>query len=315
MSAQSPSPPGASREAATPGKQSETSSTRQALPTSLPKRNRACVVGDRRKYIIPSVDKEPEPSEKPLDKIASGQKWQPRGDIVLRQGFDFGSIQNLQDGAFYHRPISLRDLERLESDKFIIPPQEVSNQTRKRSSRAKRDPSSDGGESVAADVTCSNERASTEALLTTLSSFSLIQNSSSSTIASSTPLPITVAVDQPDFRHNTVNANERPIAEPKETTRTRTIRTRIQDFAHPLVSFAYLAAGSALYGASSGLSAILEASNRRSNIPKDMVRIRWTCVRQICYFFGIRSNLGRNVENNSMTILLRKFLAPLEGLS
>src|SRR5277367_6271686 len=116
MSIQAPSPLSASSSVANLGGGSEKGFTRQELPRLFPKRSFDRLIGDRRENVVTSVDKEAKTSENTLDKISPAHKCQGHEDAVLRQEFDFGSLQNLQDGPFHHRPINLRDLARLESD-------------------------------------------------------------------------------------------------------------------------------------------------------------------------------------------------------
>lgn len=281
MAARTPSPRQASSVTASLIDQNEISSSPQPLTTLVPKRNFSRVVGDRRKYSVLTVTKDLKPAEKALDKVASGYMRHSDEDVVLRQAFDFGSLQNLQDGTLHHRPINLKDLERLESEKFIMPLQGLSNQTRKRSAWSRKDRPTEGGESTVADVPCSNEQGGPQNLRPGSPSNSATWLSSGLLDSSFSQLPAVTGIpDQNEFRHHSTQENECSVTNLGETTRSSFWNTAIRRSTPPLVSFTQLAASSALDAVSSCLGSVLEASKRRSNIPKDMVRIRWICVRR-----------------------------------
>lgn len=262
--------------------QNDTGTSSQVLTTILTGESTTCAssITNRR---IPSTYKDSELSTKQAHNIPSGLKNKAYVDAALREEFDFGSLQNLQDPTFHHRPLRLRDLERLEGNKFIIPQQERSNQHRKRSYQQKMNqPSGSGGYIDTADIYCDIEEESLPASRSTIPCISppnLTHDSSSDSIS---PLPSTSSsANKIAFAHNIININERPRTTVEAITETTFWRLITQHISDPLLSFKNLIAESLLQAALGCLSAIIDASNTGSIVPRGKVRIRWTCVRQI----------------------------------
>lgn len=282
MAARSPSQPEACSTTANFAEQPIPNPKQKSVTKPRPERNISRVIGDKRKYSIPVGGKGPQSSEEALNKVHPVYTKQPNDDVVLRQAFDFGSLQNLQDEAHHHLPINLRDLERLESNKFIMPRQELSNQTRKRSRWSRNNQVVEERELTAAEMSYSNEQNRLQVVTLASSSMPPTCHDSDSPGASlpQSP-PITDILRNPEMRGHSIQENERSMTRLAEAIILESGNTGKRNSLPPLVSFAKLIAASSLSGVSTCIIFILEKFTKSSNIPKDVVRIRWTCVRTV----------------------------------
>jgi hypothetical protein len=282
MAARSLSQPEACSTTTNFAEQPTPSSKQKPITKSRPERNTSRLIGDKRKYFIPLGGKGPQSSEDALNEGHPVYRMQPNDDAVLRQAFDFGSLQNLQDESHHHLPINLRDLERLESNKFIMPRQELSNQTRKRSRWSRNSQLVEERESTAAEIPYSNEQNRLQAVkLANLSMPPTCHDSDTPGAYLPQPPPIADVLRNPELRNDTIQENEGSMAKPAETVILESGNTGKRHSVPPLVSFAKLIAASSLSGVSTCIIFILEKFTKSSNIPRDVVRIRWTCVRKV----------------------------------
>jgi hypothetical protein len=282
MAARSLSQPEAYDTTANFAEQPTPSPKRKSVTKPRPERNTSCVIGDKRKYSIPVGGKGPQSSEDAINKSHPVYRKQPNGDAAFRQAFDFGSLQNLQDEAHHHLPINLRDLERLESNKFIMPRQELSNQTRKRSRWSRNSQVVEGREPTATEMPYSNEQNHLQVVKLTNSSMPPTFHDGDPPGASlHQPPPITDIPRNPEMRDHSIRENEGSMTRPAETIILESGNTGKRHSMPPLVSFAKLIAASTLSGVSTSIIFILEKFTKSSNISRDIVRIRWTCVRSV----------------------------------